>query len=359
MSAEKLSGFEIQGRAIGAGAPPFVIAEMSGNHNGSLDRALAIVDAAAEAGAAAVKIQTYTADTMTLDVRHGEFVVGAELDLWKGKTLYELYEEAHTPWEWHAPIFARCRERGIVGFSSPFDASAVDLLESLGVPCYKIASFELVHHPLIARVAATGKPMIMSTGMATIDEVDEAVKVARASGCRDLVLLKCTSTYPAEPVDTNLRAIPALRDSFDCEVGLSDHTKGIGVAVAAVGMGATVIEKHFTLRRADGGVDSEFSLEPEELRALTEETRRAWQALGTASYGPSESEKASRQYRRSLYIAADMRAGEQLTAENLRIIRPGLGLHPKHYNALLGSRVTTDVKKGTPVSWNLIQDAKK
>ena len=281
------------------------------------------------------------------------------MDLWKGKTLYELYEEAHTPWEWHEAIFAHCRERGVIGFSSPFDASAVDLLESLAVPCYKIASFELTDHPLIARVAATRKPMIMSTGMATIDEIGEAVNVARANGCGDLVLLKCTSSYPAAPVDTNLRAIPALRESFGCEVGLSDHTKGIGVAVAAVGLGATVIEKHFTLSRADGGVDSAFSLEPGELRALTEETERAWQALGSIHYGPSESEKASRQYRRSLYIAQDMRAGERLTPENLRVVRPGLGLHPKHYSSLLGSCVVENVKKGTPVSWNLIQDAKQ
>jgi pseudaminic acid synthase len=360
MTTERPTAFEIQGRPIGLGARPFVIAEMSGNHNRSLDRALAIVDAAAKAGADAVKLQTYTADTMTLDVRDGEFVISNALDLWKGKTLYDLYRDAYTPWEWHEAIFARCRERGMLGFSSPFDNSAVDLLESLGAPCYKIASFELTHHPLIARVATTRKPLIMSTGMATIAEIDDAVNVARSNGCNDLVLLKCTSTYPAAPVDTNLRTIPHLRRLFGCEVGLSDHTMGIGAAIGAVSLGATVVEKHFTLSRADGGVDSAFSLEPQELAALTVETERAWQALGSISYGPSEPEMASRQYRRSLYIAKDLRAGEPLTHENLRIVRPGLGLHPKYYDSLLGARVVKDVKKGTPVSWPLIvhQDSK-
>lgn len=341
-------------REIGPGHAPFVIAEMSGNHNQSLDRAFAIVDAAAQAGAHALKIQTYTADTMTLDLSEGEFSIRDPQSLWAGKSLYKLYQEAYTPWEWHAPIFDRCRKHGMIGFSTPFDETAVDFLEGLRVPFYKIASFENTDIPLIRRVAATGKPMIISTGMATDAEIGESVSAARAAGCRDLILLKCTSTYPASPENTNLRTIPAIRERFQVEVGLSDHTMGVGASVAAVAMGATVIEKHFTLARTDGGVDSAFSLEPHELRSLVTETERAWQALGKISFGPTAQEKPSLQFRRSLYVALDLKAGDTLNKENLRAVRPGLGLPPKHYDELLGKKVKRDVKRGTPLSWDLI-----
>jgi pseudaminic acid synthase len=327
---------------------------MSGNHNQSLDRALAIVDAASESGAHALKLQTYTADTITLAVNDGDFFIGDEQNLWKGSSLHDLYERAHTPWEWHAPIMKRATELGMICFSTPFDETAIDFLEDLKVPAYKIASFENVHLPLIRRAAATGKPLIISTGMATMLELEEAVGAAREAGCRDLVLLKCTSTYPATPVNSNVATIPDLRKLFGCEVGLSDHTMGVGASVAAVAHGATVIEKHFTLRRADGGVDSTFSLEPEEFRALVTETERAWQSIGHVSYGPSEGEKKSLIFRRSIYIAQDLKAGDVLTRENLRCVRPGMGLAPKHYEELLGRRVQRDVKKGTPMSWNLV-----
>jgi pseudaminic acid synthase len=346
--------FSIGDRPIGGDCAPFVIAEMSGNHNQSLERALAIVDAAADAGAHAIKLQTYTADTITLDVGTGEFAITDEASLWKGKNLHELYQQAYTPWEWHEPIMRRARERSLICFSTPFDESAVDFLESLAVPGYKIASFENVHLPLIRKVAATGKPLIISTGMATLAEIDDAVSTARSSGCRDLILLKCTSTYPATPRDSNVLTIPHLRTLFDCEVGLSDHTMGVGVAVAAVAHGATVIEKHFTLRRADGGVDSTFSLEPEELRSLVIETERAWQCLGQVTFGPTQAEKGSRVFRRSIYIAEDIKAGGVLTVANLRCVRPGKGLPPKYYEVLLGRRVNQDVKKGTPMSWDLL-----
>jgi N-acetylneuraminate synthase len=347
--------FSIAGRSIGPGHPPFIIAEMSGNHNQSLQRALDIVDAAAATGAHALKIQTYTADTMTLDLAEGEFFVSDKKNLWQGKTLYQLYGEAHTPWEWHEAIFARARERGMIPFSTPFDASSVDLLESLGVACYKIASFENTDLPLIRRVAATGKPMIISTGMASVAELDETVRAARQAGCRDLVLLKCTSTYPATPLDTHLLTIPHMRELFNCEIGLSDHTMGIGVAVASVALGASVIEKHFTLARADGGVDSTFSMEPAEMSALVVESQRAWQALGRVQYGPaSAAEETSRQYRRSLYVVHDMQAGDVFTTANLRAIRPGLGLPTAHYETLLGKKVNQAVKRGTPASWDLI-----
>lgn len=339
---------------IGSGHLPYIIAEMSGNHNQSISRALEIVEAAAKAGAHALKIQTYTADTMTLDLEEGEFFISDPNSLWKGTSLYRLYQEAYTPWEWHKPIFDRCRELGMIGFSTPFDETAVDFLETLDVPCYKIASFENTDIPLIRKVAKTGKPMIISTGMATVAELDEAVRAAREEGCKDIVLLKCTSTYPATPENTNILTIPHMRELFSCEVGLSDHTMGTGVSVASVALGAAVIEKHFTLSRADGGVDSAFSMEPAEMAALVVESERAWQALGKVSYGPTEKEKKSMVYRRSLYIVKDVRAGEVLTTENLRAIRPGYGLPPKYLSALLGRRVARDAKKGTAMSWGLL-----
>lgn len=343
---------QIAHRRIGPDAPPFVIAEMSGNHNQSLERALAIVEAAAQAGAHALKIQTYTADTMTLDLADGDFVIADPASLWAGKTLHKLYDEAHTPWEWHAPIFARARELGLIAFSTPFDETAVDFLETLDVPCYKIASFEMTDLPLIRKVAATGKPMIISTGMSNTAEIDETVRTARAAGCHELILLKCTSTYPATPSNTNLRTIPNLREWSGCEVGLSDHTMGIGAAVAAVALGATVIEKHFTLARADGGVDAAFSLEPAEMRALVVESERAWQALGRVNYGAGAEEQKSLQFRRSLYVAADIRAGEVFTPDNLRAIRPGLGLPPKYLDRLLGKTARRNLARGTPIGWD-------
>lgn len=345
---------KIAGRLVGPGAPPFVIAEMSGNHNQSLERALALVDAAAAAGAHALKIQTYTADTMTIDVSEGEFSIKDKNSLWSGKTLYQLYQEAHTPWEWHAPIFERARSRGMIGFSSPFDETAVDFLEKLGAPCYKIASFENTDIPLIRKVASTGKPMIISTGMATMEELEESVGAARSAGARDIVLLKCTSTYPATPDDTNILTIPDMRSRFGCDVGLSDHTMGIGVAVASVALGACAVEKHFTLRRADGGVDAAFSLEPEELRSLVVEVERAWQALGAVRYGATDKEKKSLAFRRSLYVVQDLKAGAVLTRQNVRAIRPGLGLPPKHLDSVLGKKIKRDAKRGTPLTADLV-----
>ena len=344
----------IFGRQIDRNHAPFIIAEMSGNHNQSLERALEIVEAVAKTGAHALKIQTYTPDTMTIDLNEREFHISDPNSLWTGTSLYKLYGEAYTPWEWHKPIFDRARELGIIAFSTPFDDTAVDFLESLDVPCYKIASFENTDLPLIRRVAATGKPLIISTGMASVAELDETVRAAREAGCKDLVLLKCTSTYPATAANTNILTIPHLRELFNCEVGLSDHTMGVGVSVASVALGATVIEKHFTLKRADGGVDSAFSMEPAEMAQLVVETERAWQALGQVSYGATEAEKKSVVFRRSLYIVQDMKAGEVLTRKNLRAIRPGLGLPTKFIEQLLGKRIAHDAKRGTAVTWDLL-----
>jgi pseudaminic acid synthase len=339
-------------RIIGRHQPPLVIAEISGNHNQSLDRALALVDAAAEAGAHALKLQTYTADTITLDVRGSDFEIRDRESLWSGKNLHDLYAEAHTPWEWHLPIMERAYQRGMLCFSSPFDETAVDFLEDLHVPAYKIASFENNHLPLIRKAAATGKPLIISTGLATLAELEQAVVAAREAGCLDLVLLKCTSTYPASPTSTNIRTIPHLRELFGCEVGLSDHTMGVGVSVAAVALGATVIEKHFTLSRTDGGVDSAFSLEPHELAALVQESERAWQALGGVRYGPTEAEQKSLAFRRSIYVAADIVEGEAFTSENLRIVRPGHGAPPYLLEQLLGRPARRSYQRGTPLSLN-------
>ncbi|WJI24220.1 pseudaminic acid synthase [Thermosynechococcus sp. B0] len=333
---------------------PFIIAEMSGNHNQSLERALAIVEAVAKAGAHALKLQTYRADTITISCEKPDFFIHDKTSLWQGEYLYNLYQKAYTPWEWHEPIFRRARELGLIAFSTPFDLTAVDFLEELDCPIYKIASFENVDLGLIRRVAETGKPIIMSTGMATLAELDEAVRTIRATGNDQIVLLKCTSTYPASPTDSNLRTIPHLKELFGCEVGLSDHTLGIGVAVAAVALGATVIEKHFTLSRAEGGVDAAFSLEPHEMKLLVEETQRAYQALGRVHYGPTEAEKKSLVYRRSLYFVKDMVAGEVITPECIRSIRPGYGLPPKYYEVLLGKRVNQAIERGTAVSWEHI-----
>jgi pseudaminic acid synthase len=345
----------IDGRTIGDGHSPFVIAEMSGNHNQSLDRALEIVDAAAEAGAHAIKLQTYTADTMTIDVDTGEFFIDDPDSLWHGETLYKLYQKAYTPWEWHAPLFERARRNGLIPFSTPFDETAVDFLQELDVACFKIASFENIDIPLLRKVAATGKPVIVSTGMATIAELDEMVRTIRGEGS-DVVLLKCTSTYPATPESTNLRTIPHLRELFDCHVGLSDHTHGIGVSIASVALGARVIEKHFTLNRSDGGVDAAFSIEPAELKALVEESSRAELALGMVKYGPSSSkERQSKKHRRSLYVVKKVNEGEVLTPENVRVIRPGLGLAPKYLDVVLGQRVAKDIERGTPLSWELLK----
>jgi N-acetylneuraminate synthase len=350
----KPQAISIGGISIGASHPPFIIAELSGNHNGSLERAIKLVEAAADAGAHAVKLQTYTADTLTIDVNSGEFIVASEDSPWAGRSLHDLYKQAHTPWDWHEPIMRRARQLGMVAFSTPFDDTAVDFLARLDVPAYKIASFENVHLPLIRKVAAQGKPVIISTGMASIGEIDDAVTTARAAGCNELVLLKCTSTYPASPENSNVATIPSLRAMFDCEIGLSDHTMGVGAPVAAVALGATVIEKHITLSRSEGGVDASFSLEPREFRSLVEEIRRAHEAIGMVRFGPTEAEQGSLVFRRSIYVVKDIAAGEKLSPENVRIIRPGYGLAPKHYEKILGATVRRDVSKGTPVSWDLL-----
>jgi N-acetylneuraminate synthase len=328
---------------------------MSGNHNQSIDRALELVELASKSGANAIKLQTYTPRTMTLDLDHDEFVINDPNSLWNGRSLFSLYQEAYTPWEWHEEIFNFAKSLGLICFSSPFDDDAVDFLEKLDVPCYKIASFECVDLPLIRKVAATGKPVIISTGMATISEIAEAVETARTSGCKELALLKCTSTYPATPINTNLKTIPNMKELFNCEVGISDHTMGIGVSLASIPFGSTIIEKHFTVNRAEGGVDSAFSLEPSELKMLVLESKRAWEALGEITYGGSITEELARGRRRSLYFSRDLNAGDILTKENIARIRPGLGLHTRYYDAMFGKKLRVDIKKGTPVSWALIE----
>ncbi len=344
----------IQGKKIGVKHPPFIVAEMSGNHNQSLERALAIVEAAAKSGVDALKLQTYTADTMTLDIEKREFFIKSPGSLWKGASLYKLYQKAYTPWEWHKPIFERCKKLGIIGFSTPFDKTAVDFLESLDAPCYKIASFENIDLPLIKRVALTGKPIIVSTGMAKLKEIEETVRCIRKAGNRQIILLKCTSAYPAEPEDSNIRTIADMQKRFNCLVGLSDHTLSIGAAIASIPYGACMIEKHFTLSRNDGGVDSSFSLIPSEMSFLTRESKQAWDALGKIYYGPTEKEKKSIIFRRSLYAVEHIRKGDTITETNIRAIRPGLGLPPKYYDYLIGKKANCNIKRGTPLNWRFV-----
>lgn len=352
MNSLVLQPVAIADRAVGPEAPPFVVAELSANHNGTLDHALAIMRAAKMAGADAIKLQTYTADTITIDHDGPGFRIGQ--GLWRGRTLHDLYQEAHTPWDWHDALFAEGRALGLPVFSTPFDASAIAFLERFDPPAYKIASFELVDLGLICAVAATGKPLILSTGMASLAEIAEAVAAARGAGAHQIVLLHCTSGYPTPADEANLRTIPHLAQAFGVPVGLSDHTLGIGVALAAVALGACLIEKHVTLRRADGGPDAGFSLEPDELKSLIDNARLAHAALGGITYERRASEAGNAAFRRSLYIVRDMKAGEALTPETLRSIRPGHGLHPRHYEQLLGKRVNRAVARGTPMSWDLI-----
>jgi N-acetylneuraminate synthase len=343
----------IAGRRIGPGHPPYVIAEMSGNHNGDIKRAFALLEAAKKAGADAVKLQTYTADTITIDHNGPGFRI--EGGLWNGRTLYELYQEAHTPWDWHPQLFAKARELGIAIFSSPFDCTAIEFLEKLEAPAFKIASFEIVDLPLIQRAAKTGKPLVISTGIASLGEIGEAVEAARAAGGREIALLHCTSGYPTPPEESNLRTLPHLAEAFGVVAGLSDHTPGTAVPVAAVALGAALIEKHFTLRRADGGPDAAFSLEPEELAELVANCRTAWSALGKINYELEASEKGNKTFRRSLYVVQDIPAGGRLTAENVRSIRPGYGLPPKHLPDVLGKRAGRAIARGTPLNWSLLE----
>lgn len=343
--------FSIDGRPVGRDVPPYIVAELSGNHGGRLETALAMIDAAKAAGADAVKLQTYTADTLTIDCDGPGFLL--EGGLWKGRTLHDLYGEAHTPWEWHAPLFAHARKLGLAIFSAPFDATAVDLLESLDCPAFKIASFELNDLPLIRRAARSGKPVILSTGLATLGEIAEAVEVVRSQNA-PLMLLHCVSGYPTPTEDCNLRTIPHLAEAFGVAAGLSDHTAGGAVPAAAVALGAVLIEKHFVLSRADGGVDAAFSLEPLEFKAMADSVRAAWAALGRVNYALEPSEAGGRDYRRSLYIVTDVKAGEALTAENTRSIRPGFGLAPKHYDKVLGRRAARDLKRGEPLAWPML-----
>ena len=340
---------------IGDNFPPFIVAEMSGNHNQSLDRAMQIVEAAAKSGAHALKLQTYTADTITLNVKEGEFFIKDKKSLWKGNSLYDLYKVAYTPWEWHKPLMEKCKELNMLCFSSPFDETAVDFLESLNVPAYKIASFEITHLPLIKKVAQTGKPVIVSTGMASKAEITETVKTLQDFGCKQYALLKCTSSYPADPKNSNIMTIPDLKKQFKCVIGLSDHTMGVGAALGAISHGANIIEKHFTLDRKDGGVDSAFSLQPEEMKTLVQESINAWKSIGKIFYGATESEKGSLKFRRSLYVSKDIEKNEVFTKENLRVVRPSHGLEPKHYEKVLGKKATKKLLKGTALKWEFLE----
>ena len=343
----------IAGRRIGLGEPPFVIAEMSANHNGNLDTALLIIEAAKKAGADAVKLQTYTPDTITLKSDAADFHIHG--GLWDGRTLYDLYREAHTPWDWHAPLFAHAKKVGITIFSSPFDTTAVDLLEDMNAPSYKIASFEAVDLPLIKYVAGTGKPMIISTGMADAEEIGEAIEAARAGGCRELAILHCVSGYPAPAADYNLATLSEMQRRFGLVTGLSDHTLDNTTAISSVALGASIIEKHFTLDRSGGGPDDIFSLEPSEFAALCNDARTAWSALGKVDFGRKSSEQGNVQFRRSLYFVKNLKAGDLITDDAVRSVRPGFGLAPKHLDAVLGCRVKTEVTHGVAVTWNHIE----
>ena len=349
-----MKSFKISGHPVGSDEKPFIIAEMSGNHNNSLEKALQIVAAVANAGADAIKLQTYTADTMTINIDSDDFKISDPNSLWYGQNLYQLYEDAHTPWDWHKAIFDRAKELGIICFSTPFDVTAVDFLETLDTPAYKIASFENTDIQLIRKVCSTGKPVIVSTGLASLEELQLIVNTLRESGCEKFVLLRCTSAYPASPEDANVRTIQHMAEMFDCQIGLSDHTMGIGTSLAAIALGATVIEKHFCLSREEGGVDSAFSLEPHELKLLVEESKRAWQALGKVKYQISKIEEKSKQFRRSIYFVKDMKAGGTIAEHNIRIIRPGYGLAPKYWNEIIGKKIKRDVKEGDHVSWDVI-----
>jgi len=349
-----ISDIKIGKFTLGSKNKPMVVAEMSGNHNQSLDKALKIVEEVAKTGAHALKIQTYTADTLTINKKDGDFFLGDKNSLWYGMSMYELYQQAHTPWEWHKPIFDRCNELGLLCFSSPFDETAVDFLETLNCPCYKIGSTENTDYELIKKVAETGKPVIISTGMATIEELGKITEVVKKAGCIELILLKCTAAYPASPADANLLTIQHMKDMLDCQIGLSDHTLGMGVAVASVALGAVMVEKHFTISRKEGGVDSVFSMEPDEFSQMVIETNIAWKAKGFICYGPIGSENSNLS-RRSLYIVKDINRGEKLTKQNIRSIRPGYGLAAKHINTVLGMKATSDIKRGTRMSWDLVK----
>ncbi len=339
----------IAGHKVGLNHPPFIIAEMSGNHNQSLERAIDIVKEAGKSGVQAIKLQTYKPESITLNIQGGDFEIKDKNSLWYGKNLYELYKTGSTPWEWHYEIIKEAKKLGLICFSSPFDEAAVDFLEELDMPAYKIASFENNHLPLIRKVASTGKPLIISTGMAKLSDIENAVMTAKEAGAKDIALLKCTSSYPSSPKDSNIRTIPNLREIFNCEIGLSDHTLGLGVSIASIAMGSTIIERHFTISRSDGGVDSQFSLEPSEIKSLVDETYKAWQSLGKIKYGPTEDEIKSLVFRRSIYVAEDIKKGDTFQKKNIRIVRPGFGECPSLYEKIIGKKANKDFKKGTPL----------
>ena len=353
---EYMSSFFIEKYQMQSFGKPFVVAELSGNHNGSLERALELVDLAIETGVQAIKLQTYTADSITIDSKYPEFVVNDAQNLWGGRTLYDLYQEASTPYEWHGPIFEHCRKKNIICFSTPFDEHAVDFLEQFNPPCYKIASFENNHYPLIKKVIATGKPLIISLGLCTLEAIDELNAFLKAEGAKNYIFLKCTSAYPADPRAANLNTIPFLQNRLNVNIGLSDHTMGIGVAIASVALGAQFIEKHFTDSRAKGGVDSAFSMEPAEMKLLVEESERAWMAMGHANFDLSPSEEKNLQFKRSIYVVKDMQAGEAFSGENIRAIRPGLGLPPKHFDSILGKKSKQVIKRGQYLTWDMVGD---
>lgn len=349
----KLNAIDIANRRISAQDKPFIIAELSGNHAQDKQLALDMISAAAQTGADAIKLQTYSADSMTLNCDKPDFLIQDKNSLWYGENLYQLYEKASTPYDWHEELFSYANSLGLLAFSSPFDAHAVDFLQELNVPCYKIASFEMTDVPLLKKVATTGKPVIVSTGMASLSEIEQAVTTLKNAGCNDIILLKCTSTYPASPKDTNLATINVLAQTFGCHVGLSDHTQGIGAAIASVALGARVIEKHFVLDRSAGGVDAEFSLEPDEFSMMVSECHRAFEAIGEVRFGGSEQEQKSKQFRRSIYAAKQIKKGQRLSTDNIRVIRPGYGLAPKYFENIVGQVATQDIEFGTALDWSM------